>query len=121
MANITREEREARKAAENVSSRAKEERLPNQGSLRTLQNQSVSGQKWEVMIYADQNDKGDVDLQVNGFNIRIRRGEKVIIDEAFVEVLRNAVIETTQWNPETNTRTPTQRMVYPFQATPVAA
>lgn len=96
-----------------------EEKLPQVGSLRTLQNEPISGQKWKVVIYADQNDKGDVDIQVNGYNVRIKRGQEVILDDAYVEVLRNARIDTFEYDPQTNARTPSTRMAYPFQATPI--
>lgn len=96
------------------------ERLPQVGSLRTLDNQPISGRKYRVTIYGDQNDKGPVDLSIMGYNIRIKRDEEVIIDEAYVEVLKNAVIETMQWDQDTNTSHMTRRMVYPFQATEVS-
>lgn len=98
-----------------------QERLPQVGSLRTLDDKPVSGRKLKVVIYSDQNDKGAVDLSVNGYNIRIQRDQEVIIDEVYVEVLKNAVIETMQWNQDTNTSHMSRRMVYPFQATEVPA
>jgi len=97
------------------------EQLPQVGSLRTLANEPVSGRKFKVVIYGDQNDKGPVDISVNGYNIRVKRDEEVIIDEVYVEVLKNAVIETQVWNQDTNTSTLSRRMVYPFQATEVPA
>ena len=109
--------------AERTQARApKEPRMPQVGQLRTLQNEKIDGQKWDVMIYGAENAKDQfVDLAVNGHNIRIKRGEWVRVDECFVEVLRNAVIQTYSQNPETGAQTPIERLVYPFQVRPVQA
>jgi len=95
------------------------ERQVGVGKLRDLSGNLVEGKKYRVTIYGDPNDKGPVDLAVNGFNIRIKRDEEVIIGEAYLNVLKNAVIETMQWNQDTNTSSISRRMVYPFQATEV--
>lgn len=107
--------------AEIAARRAVEEKLPTVGKLRTLDDKPIAGRKFKVVIYGDQNDKGPVDISVNGYNIRVKRDEEVIIDEVYVEVLKNAVIETQVWNQDTNTSTISRRMVYPFQATEVPA
>lgn len=93
---------------------------PRFDKLRTLDNEVVSGKKYKVKIFTDERDSaGHVDLAVNGYNIRIRRGEEVIVDEAYVEVLKNAVVTSFRYDPDTNLRTPIERPMYPFSYTEV--
>lgn len=100
----------------------KEARMPQIGQLRTLQNDKIDGQKYRVRIFGSENAKDQhVDLAVNGHNVRIKRGEWVQLDECFVEVLRNAVIETYEQNPDTGVKSPVTRLVYPYEAVPVPA
>ena len=99
----------------------KEPRMPQVGQLRTMQNERIDGQKWDVMIYAGENARDQfVDLAVNGHNIRIKRGEWVRVDECYVEVLRNAVVETYSQDAETGAKTPMRRLMYPFESRPVS-
>lgn len=99
--------------------RHQEEKLSPIGKLHTIDGKPVNGKKYKVKIFATQEDKNDVDLIVNGHNIRIQRGQEVIIDEAYVEVLRNAVINTIVQDADTGIRTAMEQMVYPHQAVPV--
>jgi hypothetical protein len=69
----------------------------------------VNGKKYRLTIFATEQDKSDVDIIVNGHNIRVRRGVEVVVDEAYVEVLRNAEINTVMQDPDTGVRSP-QRM-----------
>lgn len=110
---------EAEVRVKGAQARAKE---PPQGALYTLDGHKVSGRKFEVEIYATQNgDNSPVDLILNGHNIRIQRGKKVIIDEAYVEVLKNAVIDSVVQDPDTGVRTPQKIQVYPHSAVEVRA
>lgn len=79
----------------------------------------VNGKKFKVLIFDSPDDHNDVDLIFNGHNIRIQRGQEVIIDECYVDILRNAIINTVVQDQDTGTRSPRMQMVYPFQATPV--
>lgn len=95
------------------------EKLPPTGALRTLQGELVDGKRYRVTIFSTQDDKSDVDLIVNGHNIRVQRNKEVVIQEAYVDVLRNAVIDTVVQDPDTGIRSPQRMMVYPHQAVPV--
>jgi hypothetical protein len=99
--------------------RVKEDRLPPVRGLHTLDGKKIDGKKYKLKIFATENDRNDVDIIVNGYNIRVQRGQEVIVDEAYVEVLRNAVIDTVVQDPETGDRIAQTMMVYPHQAVPV--
>lgn len=96
-----------------------EEKLPALGTLSTLQGERVNGKKYRVTIFATETDKSDVDIICNGHNIRVKRGVEVIMQEAYVEILRNAVVETTAQDPDTGLRSPQRMMVYPHSAIPI--
>lgn len=93
--------------------------LPALGHLHTLAGVKVDAPKFRVTIFATPDDKSDVDLIVNGHNVRVQRGKEVILMEPYVEVLRNAVIDTVVQDPDTGARTASRMMVYPHQAIPV--
>lgn len=93
-----------------------EEQLPAQGKLRTLDGKLVDAPLYDVEIFTTETDKSDVDLVCNGHNIRIKRGAKVRIQEPYVEILRNAVVETIEQDPDTGVRSSARRMVYPHSA-----
>lgn len=92
---------------------------PPLGALYTLQGEKFVGRKYRLTIFATETDKSDVDLIVNGHNLRIRRGEEVIVAEPYIELLRNAVIDTTMEDPDTGKRYPQRIMTYPHTAVPV--
>lgn len=93
--------------------------LPALGRLRNLDGTLVDAPKYRVKIFATETDKSDVDLICNGHNIRVKRGVEVILMEPYVELLRNAVVETVEQDPDTGTRTAQSRMVYPHSAIPL--
>lgn len=92
---------------------------PPLGALYTLQGEKFVGKKYKLTIFATENDKSDVDLIVNGHNLRIRRGEEVIVSEPYVDLLRNAVIDTTIEDQDTGKRHPQKIMTYPHTAVPI--
>lgn len=96
-----------------------EVREPPLGALYTLQGEKYVGNRYKLTIFATETDKSDVDLIVNGHNLRIRRGEEVIVAEPYVDLLRNAVIDTTIEDPDTGVRHPQKIMTYPHTAVPV--
>lgn len=96
-----------------------EPRMPALGRLHTLDGKPVDAPRYKVTIFATETDKSDVDLIVNGHNIRVKRGIEVVLMEPYVELLRNAVVETIVQDPDTGARSPSKRMVYPHQAVPV--
>lgn len=79
----------------------------------------VNGLKYKVMIFDTPDDHNDVDLVFNGHNLRIQRGQEVVLDECYVEILRNAIINTVVQDPDSGHRSARQQMVYPHSATPV--
>jgi hypothetical protein len=97
----------------------KEERLSPLGRLHTIDGKPVNGKKYRVTIFATEQDKSDVHLIVNGHNVQVRRGQEVVLDEAYVEVLRNAEINTVMQDPDTGVRSVQRMMVYPHTAVPV--
>lgn len=105
--------------AKAMPARRVEEKLPAIGRLHTLDGKPVDAKKYRVTIFATETDKSDVDLIVNGHNVRIRRGAEVILMEPYVEVLRNAVVETMSQDPDTGVRSAQKMMVYPHSAIPV--
>lgn len=56
--------------------------------------------KYKVTIApgSEGEDNGDVFLGVNGRTVLIKRGHPVIVDECFVDVLKNSVIHTHEKN-----------------------
>lgn len=100
-------------------SRLPEEKLSPLGKLYTIDGKPVSGKKYRLQIFATAEDKSDVDIIVNGHNIRVKRGVEVVVDEAYVEVLKNAVIDTVVQDPDTGVRSPQRMQVYPHTAVPV--
>lgn len=89
---------------------------PPIGYLHDLNGKRINGRKFKVKIFSTESDKSDVDLIVNGHNIRVKRNQEVILDEAYVEVLRNATIETVVQDPDSGVRIPQTIQVYPHQA-----
>lgn len=105
------------KAPEKVSDKPKaNQELPPLGALYDLQGNRVDGRKFKLLIYSTESDKSDVDLIFNGHNIRIQRNKEVIVDEAFIGILNDAVIETIQQDPDTGKQTAQTVMVYPYKA-----
>lgn len=96
-----------------------EERLSPLGHLHTIDGKPINGKKYRLTIFATEQDKSDVDIIVNGHNIRVRRGVEVVVDEAYIEVLRNAEINTAVQDPDTGVRSPQRMQVYPHTAVPV--
>lgn len=92
---------------------------PPLGALYTLQGEKVVSRKYKLTIFATETDKSDVDLIINGHNLRIRRGEEVIVAEPYVDLLRNAVIDTTIEDPDTGKRHPQKIMTHPHTAVPM--
>lgn len=93
-----------------------EEKLPALGKLRNLDGTLVVAPKYRVTIYDTESDHSDVDIICNGHNIRVQRGKEVILLEPYVEILRNAVVESIAQDPDTGVRSATKRMIYPHQA-----
>lgn len=104
---------------EGAPAKKPDEKLPAVGRLHTLDGKPVDAPKYRVTIFATESDKNDVDLICNGHNVRIQRGKEVILMEPYVEILRNAVIETVVQDPDTGARSPQRMMVYPHSAIPL--
>lgn len=104
------------KEAKAPEGKRKESPLPALGRLHTLDGKLVDAPKYRVETFETETDKSDVDLICNGHNIRIKRGVEVILMEPYVELLRNAVIESIVQDPDTGVRTSGKRMVYPHRA-----
>ncbi len=103
-----------KKAARSTEDTKKEIPL---GALYDLQGNKVVAPLWEVEIYNTESDKSDVDIIVNGHNIRVQRGKKVIMMEPYLQALRDAVIDTVTQDPDTGEETKVKHMCYPHTAT----
>ncbi len=98
---------------------AAEGALPAEGALRDLQGNKVTCRQFRVTIQATDQDRDPAKLSVNGHMMLVRRGVEVVLAEPYVEVLKAAVIDTVEKDPETGKvqRVTIQR--YPFMAMPV--
>ncbi len=96
--------------------KAKAQEMAPLGALYTLDGQKVEGKRYKLTIFPTESDKSDVDLIVNGHNIRIKRGVEVEVMEPYIEVLRNAVIDTIVQDQDTGVRTPQRMMIFPHTA-----
>jgi hypothetical protein len=92
---------------------------PPMDRLYDLNGKPIIGRAYKVKIFSTESDKSDVPLVVNGYNCIVKRNVEVTLSEPFVEVLRNATIETIVQDPDTGVRTPQTIQVYPHQATPI--
>lgn len=97
---------------------APDEKLSPLGKLHTIDGKPVNGRKFRLTIFATESDKSDVDIIVNGHNIRVQRNREVVVDEAYVEALRNAVVDTVMQDPDSGQRSAQRMMVYPHTAVP---
>ncbi len=93
--------------------------LPREGALRDLQGNAVQCRMFKVTIMATDQDKDPAKLSVNGHMMLVRRGVEVILAEPYVEVLKAAVINTVEKDPETERMRHVQIQRYPFMAMPV--
>ena len=87
-----------------------------EGKLMTLEGHKINGKKFRVTVFATEQDKADVAMAINGYAIKIQRNKEVILDECWVENLRNSMITTVEQDPETGAMMPITRLTYPHQA-----
>jgi hypothetical protein len=97
------------------------------GALYTLDGKRLDRSNtpvYKLIIHSTESDSTDVDVIVNGHNLRIQRNKEVEVLEPFVQALRNAIIQTVVEDPEGN-RIPSTVMKFPHTAelvsTPKAA
>lgn len=93
--------------------------LPPINRFTTLDGKPVNGRMYDLMIHATEADRGDVSVTVNGYLFKIQRGANVRVPEAVVNVLKDSVITTVRYNPNTRRNEPATIQTYPFQATAV--
>lgn len=104
---------------EKPAKEVKRQKEPPLGALYSLDGKKVDAATYEVEIFATDNDKSPVDIIVNGHNIRVNRGQKVRMLAPYVEVLRNAVVDTIIQDQDTGERSSSKQLMYPFSAMPV--
>ena len=92
--------------------------MPKEGGLYDLQGNKIKTKMYKLTIFSTENDKNDVDLIVNGHNLRVKRNVEVEVSEPYIELLRNSVITTSVQDPDTGRMYPTSIMTYPHQAMP---
>jgi len=90
-----------------------------QRGLYDLQGNRIDAPLYNLTIHSTDGDNSDVDIVVNGYNIRVQRGVEVQVMEPFVQALRNAVITTNVQDPDTHVISARQIQKYPHQASPV--
>lgn len=100
-----------------VETRAKD--LPPLNRFTTLDGKPAGGREYDLMIHSTESDRGDVSVTVNGYHFKITRGVTVRVPEAVVNVLKDSVITTVRYNPNTRKNEPVTIQTYPFQATAV--
>ncbi len=93
--------------------------LPIEGKLRDLQGNLVDCRKFRVTIQATDQEREPAKLSVNGHMMLVHRGVEVILAEPYIEVLKAAVIDTIEKDPETGRVNRIQIQRYPFMAMPV--
>ncbi|MDH5757204.1 MAG: hypothetical protein OEZ55_11110 [Nitrospinota bacterium] len=71
----------------------------------------------EISQSDDPNENGPVDISVNGYNIQVQRGVPVKLPARYVEVLKNARVETFELKDGKQQRKSFKR--YTYSATPV--
>ena len=98
---------------------AKARDLPPISRFTTLDGKPVSDRMYDLMIHSTESDRGDVSVTVNGYHFKIQRGANVRVPEAVVNVLKDSVITTVRYNPNTRRNEPATIQTYPFQATAV--
>lgn len=94
------------------------EGLPKLGALRALDGSLAGTRKMRVTIMATEAESDDVKLGVNGHLVQVKRGVPVILDVAYVEVLRNSTIDTMIQDDD-GVKKQVQMQRYPFTAEPV--
>lgn len=67
-----------------------------------------------VTIHSSEDDKGDVKLVVNGRMMLVQRNTPVDLTDPYIEVLKNARIDTISKDPETGKETPISLQRYPY-------
>lgn len=85
-------------------------------ALYSLDGKRITGPVYKLTIFGTQQEKGPVDIVVNGYNVRIKRDVEVRVLGPYVEALKNAVIHTIEKDPDTGIETPRTIQNYPFQA-----
>lgn len=93
--------------------------MPPVNGFYDLQGNKLTPKMWNLTIMSTESDSSDVDIVVNGYNIRVQRNVEVQVSEPFIEALRNSTINTNVQDPDTGRMVPRQIMVYPHQASPV--
>ena len=93
--------------------------MPPERGLYDLQGNKINAPMWNLTIMSTENDSSDVDIIVNGHNIRVQRNVEVQVAQPFIEALRNSTINTNVQDPDTGKMMPRQIMIYPHQASPV--
>jgi hypothetical protein len=93
--------------------------LPPEKGFYDLQGNKIIPKMWNLTIMSTENDSSDVDIVVNGYNIRVQRNVEVQVAEQFIEALKNSTIQTNVQDPDTGKMIPRSIMIYPHQASPV--
>lgn len=93
--------------------------MPPVGALFDLQGNKLDCKMYRLKIFSTETDKNPVDLIVNSHNLRIMRDVEVIVAEPYIELLRNAIVETVRQDPDTGKMIPMQLQQFPHQAQPV--
>lgn len=97
-----------------VEVRAKD--LPPINRFTALDGKPVNGRMYDLMIHSTESDRGDVSVTVNGYHFKIQRGATVRVPEAVVNVLRDSVVTTVRYNPNTRKNEPATIQTYPYNA-----
>lgn len=90
---------------------------PEKGGLYSMDGKLIKGRQMKVTVMSTETAKHDVKLAINGHQIVIKRDVEVILDEAWVEVLKNAR-SVNKFTDADGKVTTTATANYPFSAVP---
>lgn len=93
--------------------------LPKLGKLRDLTGKEIECDMVRLRISSTESNKGPVDVQINGYNWRIKRDEWVVVPAPVVEVLKNSTINTVEQDDDGKNRR-VRVTNHPFQSEPAS-
>lgn len=88
--------------------------MPAHGALYDLQGNKWSGDYYRLVVAATEKETGAVEVTVNGWMIRFRRGVTVVLPEPYLEVLKNSVISHVIKDADTGEQRQIDIMQYPM-------
>lgn len=89
--------------------------LPKHGRLFDLQGNAWEGKFYQLKVFATEIAKGPVEVTVNGWLIRFKRGVMVVLPEPYVDVLKKAVVSYKVKDADTGEERNIEIQQFPMQ------